>query len=135
MFKLRYYGDPCHDNASISDWKKGYVMRTNQRSEIDNNPFRKPAKSRIYYEVVDNIIKMDIGSSSNIGYEMRIEYIKYPKPIFYNATNPSLSIMCELQSDQCMEIVEIAVKTYVERVSDPRYQTQMYEQVQRNIGK
>jgi hypothetical protein len=135
MFKIQYKGDPCHTDGELSDWKEAFIMRSNQRAEVKKNPFRKPTGSRIYYELLDNIIRLDLGDSNNFGVSMKLDYIKHPKSIYYNAQNPSASIMCELQSDQCTEIVELAVRIYAERVSDPRYQTQLYEQSMRGIGK
>lgn len=135
MFRLKYYGDPCHTDGELSDWKEAFIMRSNQRAEVKKNPFRRPRKGMIYYEVLDKLIKLDIGDNTNsFGYDMRIDYIKYPRAINFSE-NPSENVMCELQSDQCLEIIDIAVKTYIERVSDPRYQTQMYEFAQKSVGK
>lgn len=131
MFKVRYYGDPCYPDGTISDWKDAYIMRSNQRSIIKKNPFRRPSKNKLYYEIIDNLTRIDTGGTS-IGYEMRIEYIKYPANIAY--IHGGTSVNCELQSDQQREIVDIAIRQYIERVSDPRYQTQMYEQAQKSVG-
>ena len=135
MFRIKYYGDPCHVDGELSGWKEAFIMRSNQRAEIKKNPFRRPRKSLLYYEVIDSIIKLDLGdNTSSFGYDMKLDYIKYPKAIVFNS-DPNLCVMCELQSDQCLEIVDIAVKSYIERVSDPRYQSQMYEFAQKSVGK
>lgn len=137
-FKLRYYGDPCETDGTLSGWKKAKFMRSNERSVIMRNPHRRPnGKSRLYYEIIGNKLRLETGDETDtIGVSMRVEYLKYPRLMVYNPLDPSVAdVMLEFQSNQCLEIIEIATRIYIERVSDPRYQTKLYEEQQRNIGK
>ncbi len=59
---------------------------------------------------------------------MKIDYYRYPKKINYNATNPSLNVNSEFNSQFCQWVVDDAVRTYIERVADPRYQTFLMEE-------
>ena len=65
---------------------------------------------------------------------MKIEYIKYPRQIFFDSTGVN-NVMCELQSDQIHEIVKIAARTYLQEATDPRYQTEVNEMALSQKGK
>lgn len=135
MFKLTYgAGQEC-SLTGVSDWLQAYIMRSDQRSVILDNPFRKPKDSRLYYEIIDGKVRLITGTTS-VGYAMRLEYLRYPVEIFFNENNvpdtgiPATgSVMCEFGPQQAQEIVEIAVRTYLERVKDPRYQSFLNEEI------
>ena len=101
-------------------------MRSDQRNVILNNPFRKPKDSRLYYEILDGKIRLITGTNS-IGYAMRLEYLRYPKQIFFDKDGNN-HVHCEFAPQQQKEIVDIAVRTYLERVMDPRYKSFLNEQ-------
>lgn len=132
MFRLKYYGNPCYTDGTLSDWKSGEIMRSNQRPVLERNIYRRPSESmNVYYEIVGDMIRIDVRNA--IGYDMRLEYIKYPVDIAY--VSGGTSVNSELSSDQQREIVDIAVRMYIERTANPRYQTQIYENAQKSSGK
>jgi len=142
-FKLKYKNNECYPDDSISDWLNAHVLYSDQKSILRKNPWRKPTDERLYYELMsDNIILTNDTDSE--GYSMRLDYIRSPRKIFFNVNNngnPKLeqtdipdytgvtvgSINCELPQDIRMEIVNIAIRTFVERIKDPRYQSYINE--------
>lgn len=136
QFRYIYNGDPCYPNGEISPWIPGKPLKTNQKNEIRKNPFRMPDRSNLYYQLRNNTVELWLGDDvSNIPHSMLIEYVKYPRKINYDHTDPTNDVMCELQSDQIREIVEIAARTYLQETSDPRYNTEINENVLSNKGK
>ena len=138
-FKLDYVDNVC-DLEGISPWLMANILRSDSKSVIQNNPFRKPKDDRLYYEIINENIVLTTGTPSK-GYSMRLDYLKYPRKIFFNTNNggdpkeeqtgvPDYdgattegSVNCELPNNIKQEIVDLAVMVFIERVKDPRYQT------------
>ena len=135
-FRYIYNGDPCYPDGQLSPWIPGKPLRTNQKSVIKKNPFRRPNTKNLYYQLRENMIELWLGDDcTNIPHSMKIEYIKYPKAINYDPNIPVNNVMCELQSDQIREIVEISARTYLQEATDPRYQTEINEMALGQKGK
>ncbi len=132
-FKIRYNDNEC-ELIGISEWLKAHIMRSDQLSEIKENPYRKPKDSRLYYEIINNKIRLITGTSST-GVGMKLEYLRYPDVITFVAINDPLNVDCELLPEQQQEIVDRAVVTYIERSKNPRYQTISIEQQKNQIFK
>lgn len=132
MFKIKYKNNEC-GKKGISDWLDARIMRSDSRTEVLKNPYRKPSDSRLYYEILGNEVRLITGTDSE-GYAMRIEYLRYPREIYFNSSNPNdnNNINCELDPEQQQEIVDMAVLTYIERTKNPRYKTVSYEQAKKN---
>jgi hypothetical protein len=80
-----------------------------------------------------------INETSSTAYALRLEYLRYPIEIFYDENNPQDyplggSINCEFGSQQKKEIIEVAVRTYLERVKDPRWQSFLQEEMLRKAS-
>jgi hypothetical protein len=132
MFKITYGSENECELTGNSGWIKADIMRSDQRSVVENNPFRKPKDSKLLYEFRNGKINLITGTNS-VGYSMRLEYLRYPITIFFDKDNPpdyptGGSINCEFAPQQRKEIVDIAVRTYLERVKDPRYQSFLNEE-------
>lgn len=133
-FRYRRVNDPCYPDG-LSPWIGGKPLKANEQNVIAKNPFRKPNSEVIYYKEIGNNIKLWLGDDTqNYGYEMRIEYIKYPRPFNYSVV-PADNVMLELQSDQIHEIVKIAARLYMGESSDPRYRVAVSESVMTAKGK
>ena len=141
-FKLRYVNNEC-DLEGISEWLDANVLRSDNKSVFTKNPFRKAKDDRLYYEILNEHIVLTTNTESK-GYRMRLDYLRYPRRIFLNENNggnlnmeqagiPSYSgtvqgsVNCEMPNTLRQEIIDIAVRTYIERVKDPRYQTYINE--------
>jgi len=128
MFKIQYVNNECGLKGK-SDWLEARIMRSDQRTEIFKNPYRKPKDDRLYYEIIGNTVRL-ITNTDSIGYAMRIEYLRYPKVINFNSANitDTSNVNCELEPEQQQEIVDMAVVTYIERTKNQRYKSVSYEQ-------
>jgi hypothetical protein len=133
-FKINYVNNIC-GLIGISDWIHNVkVMKSDRRNIIKRNPFRRPSDVKIYQRQIGNIVEIDTGTSSTAAV-MHIEYFRWPTDIFYNYVNPADtgnpatgSVNCILPAEQRQEIVDTAVRIYVERSQDPRYRTILTEE-------
>lgn len=134
-FKLAYGdGQEC-GLTGVSEWLSADILRSDQRNTIMDNPYRKPKDSRIYYEIINGRIRI-ITNSNSQGYAMRLEYLRYPTVIFFDPNGVTANnVDCEFGFQQQKEIVDIAVRTYLERVQDPRYQSFLNEEAIRSVSK
>ncbi len=137
-FKIEYVNNIC-GLTGISNWLDAKILRSDNKAVNYKNPFRKPKDDRLYYEIINEHFVLTTGTESK-GDSMRLDYLRYPRRIYFNKVNnnnPDLeqtgepvydtsvsgSVNCELPNDLRQEVVDIAVRTYVERVKDPRYQS------------
>lgn len=137
MFRIVYVDNEC-DLEGISDWLEAHIMRSDQRVKFLKSPYRKPKDSRLYYEKIQDRLRLITGTQS-YGHSLRIEYLRYPRRIFFDvdhpedAPNPNYtpgvgSVNCELQPHLRKEIIDVAVRIYLERVKDERYRTFLNEE-------
>ena len=141
-FKIKYLPGNLCKKTGISEWLDAEVLRSDTETSNKKNPYRKPNSKRLYYELFSDSVKLTAGEFAE-GYEMKIKYYKYPRRIFLNklstnstdeqlgipdytgATNGSIN--CELHYPQRKEIVDLAVRIFLERVKDQRYQSFLNE--------
>lgn len=119
-FKIHYVNNNCNLTGD-SDWLHSKPLRTNFKTVISLDPYNRPTDLRLYHEIIGDTVVLTTGTQS-YGIAARMEYIRYPKSI-------SLTIPqdCELPVHTRQEIVDIAVRKYLEQVTDPRYQTTLAE--------
>lgn len=140
-FKIMYVNNECN-LTGVSDWLDAKILRSDKENHIMRSVYRKPKDSRLYYRRGNRNVQLITGTSS-YGVAMKLEYIRWPRNIFFDAINqddlPTAdytsgngSINCELPSEVRKEIVDIAVRLYLERVRDPRYQSYLNEVMIRN---
>lgn len=136
-FKLLYGENQECGLTGVSDWLEADILRSDQRMTIFKNPFRSPKDSRLYYEMLDGKIRLITDkNSTSIGYALRLEYLRYPKQIFFDPNRTTHNdVDCEFGAQQKKEIVDIAVRTYLERVKDPRYQSFLNEEMIKAFSK
>jgi hypothetical protein len=133
-FKINYVNNVCK-LTGLSDWIYNVkVLKSDNRNIIKRNPFRRPSDAKIYQRQIGNTVVIDTGTSSTAAL-MHIEYFKWPVEIFFNENNiPDTgnpltgSVNCELPPEQRQEIVDYAVRVYIERSQDPRYRTILNEE-------
>lgn len=142
QFKISQTGlDDC-EFTGISDWKDAHLLRSNQRNMIFRSPFRSPNNRKLYYEQIDNKIRL-ITNTTAVGYAMRLEYYRWPTEIFFNEAFPDVEGTgpgnwcnnCEFAPQVRKEIVDTTVRVYLERVKDARYQSYLNELMIKLQGK
>ena len=111
------------------EWEDADIMRSDKKPKSGKNPYREPSESLLYYERVGNTIMLY--GSSLAYYQLRLEYIRYPK-IFNYSTTTSSCVDPEFAPSQNKEIVDLAVRKYLEIIQDPRYKSFLQEEVIRS---
>jgi hypothetical protein len=130
-FKVKYSEHGCFKGA-ISEFMESKILRGDSKTVIKKNPYRKPKETRLYHEIVNNKIILSAGEDDIKGLHMQIEYIRYPRVIFFNETNQAANINCELHPEAQKEIVDRAVLNHLERVKSQRFQTANYQEQKQN---
>lgn len=138
-FKLQYVNNECCVTG-ISDWIQNvHVMRSDQYNWVMSSPRRKPNDKKLYYEIRGNSVYVITGTSS-YATQMQLDYVRPPRMIFFDSTNPNVEdatlsytagagcINIEFPEDQKREILDVMVRTFLERVQDVRYQTWLNEE-------
>jgi len=120
-FKLHYVNNNCGLSGD-SDWLASKHLRTVYKNVIERDPYYRPTDLRLYYEIIGQNVILQTGTQS-YGIACKMEYLRYPKSI--GLTIPQ---DCELPVHARQEIVDIAVRKYLEQVTDPRYQTNVVDQ-------
>lgn len=155
-FKLDYDSSSNQECSltGVSGWLKATHMNSDQRSMHYSSVYRKPKDSNLYWQriqvptlatvttpapthkeitaITDSIEMLTdevVGSTSNAMY---LEYLTYPVEISVSSTP---NINSNLSEDAKKEIVDIAVRMYLERVRDPRYQSFLIEQKMNSSNK
>ena len=113
------------------DWKDASIMRSDKRAVSANNPYREPTNTNKYYEVINDRIRL-IGSTAGED-QMRLEYIRYPYMYNYSTTASEV-VNPEFLPSQNKEIVDVAIRKYLEIIQDPRYKSFLQEEVIRSSG-
>ncbi len=121
------------DGISL-DYIGSSVYKSDQRSEILQNPYKKPfidvnnlKRSRIYHQYIQNKVRLYLPSEATAKY-LLIEYVKQPLALVYDPTTPFNNVDAEVGSDQQQQIVDIAVRMFIERTEGKRYQTTLAEE-------
>jgi hypothetical protein len=126
QFKITYVNNIC-GLTGVSGWLKSKPMRADNYGALSY--YSNPKDNRLYYKITGNVVELITGTSSTAS-SMRIEYIKYPTAI---ALGPP-DVPGEIRALQRQEIVDLAVRTYLERVKEERYQSNLQEDMFR-VGK
>ena len=127
LFKLNYRDNPIFEDEE-SNWIKAELMRADQRADIYQNPYRFPTDEKPYYRLVGEFIEL-INETDSKPSKMKIEYLRYPRAIKYvEPKSDDVAVDCELGPFQQKEIVDMAVRMYIEATQSPRYQTQVIEE-------
>ena len=125
MFKVEY--DGACSLSGISDWKGASLLKVNAKTASLENHYRKPTHRRLMYDMKNDTLELYLSEAT--AYGLQLEYFRWPEVIYYDVTTPADSIPCELNPVVRRDIVNIAIRTYLEINKDPRYQTYVKEQI------
>lgn len=111
------------------EWIPVKRMRSDSLSVMKVNPFRTPTDSRLYYYQEGNHV---INYPENEKVQLaRFFYLAKPEDIIYDPQGTSKN--GNLLYEQNKEVVDIAVRIFIERVKEERYQTQLVEENLKNV--
>lgn len=108
-----------------NNYTGGKILRTDNKVFTNNNPFRQPDYYQVYFEVRGN--KVYLRPDDKIYNCMILDYYTYPDKIEYKPGEDGTAGSFQLTQNQ--EIVELAARKYLERITDPRHQTYTMEQM------
>jgi hypothetical protein len=120
----------CDQRVNTTKQYKVTRMSSNIKNGILNNVYLEPKFYRPYFEIINNLIKINIGDSSITNLEISnigIEYLMQPTEVFLTAdqvaSDEDTSQVLEFSKDVGEEITKIALKLILERGSSPRTQS------------
>jgi hypothetical protein len=111
--------DPS-DNLDVKQDFAMYVQHDDLYM-LMSDPFNKPSYNRIKYTIEENFIDIH-NDNSFITKFVKLKYIRQPKRM-----DKGLNVGCELPEHTHQEIVEMAIQSILEAISDPRYNSQSRE--------
>jgi len=117
---------------SSSTYVKGTPFKAIDEDFITKSKYSAPSTELPYYRVRNGKIEL-ITASGSLGTAMKLEYIMYPNVMTYVSATNSLSYTLNFGQDQLEEIRDIAVRLYLERIKDPRWQSFLQEDMLKNI--
>lgn len=127
------------DNRSISrDFFDGKILRADLRSAALKNPYRNHdtllRDKEVYYEILNTGVA-SVQGIDTVGYPFysyQMDYIKFPQAIVFDETGANHR-HCELSPRMQQIIVDRAVRIYIERTENVRYQSALNEDRMKNI--
>jgi len=112
------------EGSTYSTWLPARVMKADQRGFIKNNPYEEPLNSRLYFELIGDAIRLHTKDAEGVA--MRLEY--YRKPDQIKITDQGERVSDVSFTDKARkEIVDMAVRIYLEQKTNPRYQSYLQE--------
>ena len=102
------------------------LKRSENRDVMLWSPYRKVTKKRPYFQRIGDTIRLYGRDASS----MILEYYRYPSLVSYTD-----SIKPETNPAQSEEIVQIAVRLFLENRGDPRYKSKLQEMMVTQQGK
>ena len=117
--KFRIKGD-------VEKWVPAFRNRadTDAKKLKGQNPYRETTDDRVYYLQMGNLLLNEPENQNVI--EAQIMYYKRPRPVIFSESFTGTSHP-DLPKEQVKEIVDIAVRIFLERVKEERYQTVLVE--------
>lgn len=132
VFKIKYKDNPCHEDNSIVT-KTAILMKYDKASAIEDSYYLKPTDDRLYYRYTNEKIHLITGKysgeSNTIGIAMLLDYYRYPTEIEFNPVEMEKTL--EFKPSQLQEVAEKAAQEFLEKNTDPRYQSFLREQMER----
>lgn len=116
--------------SATGSWIKSYPLRTIDESFVLNSQYSAPSTTLLYHRTYSN----NIQAVTPTGYTatmMELMYIRYPNQMSY--VDPNITYTLDLHQEQLEEVRDIAVRLYLERVKDPRWQSFLQEEMLKNI--
>ena len=119
--------DPGIIDLTCSEWIPAKIRKSDKTVMLAGNPYRLPTKDRLYFERIKGEIRLIGGSNEN---QLRLEYFRYPQTINYGTG----TLDPEFAPSQNQEIVDSAVRIYLERTMAPRYKSFLQEEMIKSQG-
>lgn len=104
-------------------YRKAHLLRSNRRNMVLDSKIIQPSQTNIYYYPENNYLRIWCGDEYQ-GSKIKLTYVRQPNAMSYNSeVTPPWIYDIDMTDDQLEEIRNKAVEIYLERYSDPRYQS------------
>ena len=134
VFDIAYIDSHCFDD-SIGKGKTAKLIKLDRLSPISDSYYLMPKDDRLYFNYSNNKVRYFTGKYSGLsktkGFKMYLDYYKYPEPIVYDESGDN-SVSLQFKPLQLQEVAEQAAQEFLEKNQDPRYQSYLNEQNQRD---
>lgn len=133
MVKVNYdsmYCDRC-GRTGLSEWLPVKIIRIDNKTYFKTSVFRRPSERKVYYKHIGDKLEFDTGGKVDVVRAL-IEYFRYPNLIgimsMSDISSWNTMVYDDIGIEQKKEVLDICVKTYLERVKDERYKSFLNEQ-------
>jgi len=116
-----------------SEWIECSPLKAISEGFTKKSYYTGPNATRVYYKVMNNTVLIENNDSFDPT-SIKYEYLRYPNTMVYNSSGNDITYTLDLGQDQLEEIRDMAVKLYLERVSDQRYKSFFQEDLVKNIS-
>lgn len=112
-------------------WIPARLMTPAQRGFILANSYERPKDDRLYYEFLEEYIRLlsgKVSGTSNVNkWAMRLEYYSKPMRMELDTHGNRLSDDFRMTAKTRKEITDMATRVYLEEKANPRYQSYLNE--------
>ena len=134
-------------SSSPDKWTEAKILRNDVKGHYLESVFRRPSATKIYYEQAGDYIIAYVAKGDQ-ALKMNLEYYTYPRRVFFDKLNPEDnagfpvvtdgkspyqdgygSVNSVLKESQKREVLDIAVRIFLERRSSERYKTMLNETI------
>lgn len=126
--RVTFHASNCKDTVDTDDDLVTRDLRITEQDKVyalQENPFAKSSKDAPMGFVFDDEVRVFQDGERFILQTLTVDYIRQPVQITLSS-----SVDCELAQHTHQEIVDLAVKSIIEAIESPRYQTNTIEQNQ-----
>lgn len=129
--RLRYYGEPCHTDGTLSDYMASKAIQDNRKEAIRHSYYSKPAArpDRVYHSLygagnTGGGATLRFMAGSSIVDSVIATYLRKPSDITVDGNGNSV-LNPQWDDVQMQEIVKWCVASYLEKIESMRTQTYM----------
>ena len=109
------------------DYVESDPMRADREGPIRKSYYRKPQDDRLYYQLVENQVKMITSSDGSSALKMYLDYYRYPNEMSY--ADSAFSYDIDLPEEQLKEVIDKAILIYLKKAKDPLFQAELQGQM------
>ena len=103
-------------------------MTADLKGYAESNYYWRPSAKNPYYQIMGDKVYFLVGDDPNVTVSKAIlEYVKNTNSFYINPNNINDVINPSFSEYVCIEILNIAVRLYLENIESPRYQSALQE--------
>lgn len=120
-------GSPDYSDGDSLLPISGRLIKAGQKHLSERNPYKQSDHENVNYIESGKYVIALPKSNYNVQ-QCTLIYFRYPATIVYDPDVPGNNVSCDFNEDQRREIVDTAVRIYLERIKEERYQSFLVEE-------